>query len=182
VNLLIVYYSREGSTRQIARGLAHATGGTLRELVDSRRMENGGMFRTVLATLLGLETTLVHPNYTVEPYEQVVIMTPVWISRPTPAVMTFIGNAVLKGKITFVVAVGGTAANPRAIARLGKRLMARGASVVGHSEVLGYIPDPKAVRPSNEELMAEGILLAEAVRQAFKPQSRWQATSPGTPA
>jgi flavodoxin len=62
VNLLITYYSREGSTAQIARGLAQATGGTLRKLVDSRRMENGGMFRALIATVLGLGTTLVDPE------------------------------------------------------------------------------------------------------------------------
>jgi flavodoxin len=170
VNLLITYYSREGSTAQIARGLAQATGGTLRRLVDSHRMENGGMFHALLATLLGLGTTLVDPDYTVEPYDALVVMTPVWIGNPTPAVATFISNAVLKGKKTFIVAVGGTSANPGAIGRLEKRLRARGASVVGHSEVLGYIPDPRAVRPSDEELMTEGVLLAETVRQAFEPQ------------
>jgi flavodoxin len=170
VNLLIIYYSREGSTRQIARGLAQATGGTLRELVDSRRMENGGMFRALLATLLGLGTTLVDPDYTVEPYDALVVMTPVWIRNPAPAVATFISNAVLRGKKMFIVAVGGTAANPGAISRLEKRLKARGASVVGHGEALGYIPDPRAVRPSDEELVTEGVLLAETVRQAFEPQ------------
>ena len=165
-----MFYSREGSTAQIARGLAQTTGGTLRRLVDSHRMENGGMFRALLATLLGLGTTLVNPDYTVEPFEAVVVMTPVWIGNPTPAITTFISNAVLKGKKVFIVAVGGTAANPRAIARLGKRLRARGASIVGHTEVLGYIPDPKAVRPSDEELAAEGVRLAETVRQAFESQ------------
>ena len=170
MNLLIVYYSREGSTRQIARGLAQATGGTLRELVDSRRMENGGMFRALLATLLGLGTTLVEPDYTVEPYDAFVVMTPVWLGNPVPAVTTFVSNITLKGKKTFVIAVGGTGANPRAIARLEKRLKTRGASIVGHTEVLGYIPDPKAVRPSDEELVAEGVQLAEIVRQAFGVQ------------
>lgn len=169
MNLLITYYSREGSTAQIARGLAQTTGGTLRELVDSRRMENGGMFRALLAALLGLGTTLVDPDYTVEPYEAVVVMTPVWLGNPAPAVTTFISNAVLKGKRTFIVAVGGTAANPGAIARLEKRLRARGASVVGHGEALGYIPDPRAVRPSDEELVAEGVLLAKTVQRAFEP-------------
>jgi flavodoxin len=169
VNLLIAYCSREGSTAQIARGLAQATGGTLRELVDSRRMENG-MFRAPLAALLGLGTTLVDPDYTAEPYEAVVVMTPVWIGNPAPAVTTFISNALLKGKKTFIVAVGGTAANPGAIARPDKRLTARGASVIGHGEALGYIPDPRAVRPSDEELVAEGFLLAETVRKAFEPQ------------
>ena len=166
-----MFYSREGSTAQIAQGLAQATGGTLRQLVDSRRMENGGMFRALIATLLGLGTTLVDPDYTVEPFEAVVVMTPVWIGNPAPAMTTFISNAILKGKRVFIVAVGGTAANPRTIAKLEKRLIARGASVVGHSEVPGYIPDPKAVRPSDEELAAEGVLLAETVRQAFEPQS-----------
>jgi NAD(P)H-dependent FMN reductase len=133
-------------------------------------MENGGMFRALLATLLGLGTTLVDPDYTVEPYEAVVVMTPVWIGNPAPAITTFISNAVLKGKKVFIVAVGGTAANPQAVARLRKRLMARGAFVVGHGEELGYIPDPRAVRPSDEELAAEGVQLAETVRQAFEPE------------
>jgi flavodoxin len=172
VNLLIIYYSREGSTGLIARGLAQATGGTLRRLVDSRTMANGGMFRALLAALFSLGTTLVDPDYTVESYDAVVIMTPVWLGNPAPAVTTFIGNAHLKGKKTFIVAVGGTASNPGVVARLEKRLRARGASVVGHGEALGYIPDPRAVRPSDEELMAEGVVLAESVRQAFEPQPR----------
>jgi len=128
------------------------------------------MFRALFATLLGLGTTLVNPDYTVEPFEAVVVMTPVWIGNPTPAITTFISNAVLKGKRAFIVAVGGTAANPRIITKLEKRLKARGASVVGHGEVLGYIPDPKAVRPTDEELVTEGVLLAETVRQAFELQ------------
>jgi hypothetical protein len=133
-------------------------------------MANGGIFRALLATLLGLGTTLVDPDYTVEPFEAVVVMTPVWIGNPAPAITTFISNAVLKGKRVFIVAIGGTAANPGTIARLEKRLMGRGASVVGHGEALGYIPDPRATRPSDEELVAEGVLLAETVRQAFEPQ------------
>ena len=128
------------------------------------------MFRTLLATLLGLGATLLDPDYSVEPFEAVVVMTPVWIGHPAPAVTTFISNAVLKGKRVFIVAVGGTAANPRAIARLRKRLIARGAFVVGHGEELGYIPDSRAVRPSDEELAAEGVQLAETIRQAFEPE------------
>jgi flavodoxin len=170
VNLLIVYYSREGSTGLIARGLAQATGGTLRKLVDSRTMANGGMFRALLAALLSLGTTLVDPDYTVESFDAVVIMTPVWLGNPAPAVTTYVSNAHLKGKKTFIVAVGGTAGNPGVVARLEKRLTARGACVVGHGEALGYIPDPRAVRPSDEELMAEGIVLAESVRGAFEPR------------
>jgi flavodoxin len=171
VNLLIIYYSREGSTGLIARGLAQATGGTLRRLVDSRTMANGGMFRALLAALLGLGTTLVDPDYTVEPHEGVVIMTPVWLGNPAPAVTTFIGNAHLKGRETFIVAVGGTAGNPGAIARMKKRLTARGALVVGHGEALGYIPDPRAIRPPDEELVAEGIALGQSVRQTFERHS-----------
>jgi flavodoxin len=181
VNLLIIYYSREGSTGLIARGLAQETGGTLRELADSRTMANGGMFRALLAALLGLGTILVDPDYTVEPYEAVVIMTPVWLRNPAPAVTAFISNAHLKGKKTFIVAVGGTAGNPGAIAKMEKRLTARGAPVIGHGEALGYIPDPRAVRPSDEELVTEGVLLAKTVLQAFEPQIGSLAGPAGTP-
>ena len=170
MNLLIVYYSREGSTRQIARGLAQATAGTLRELVDGRRMENGGMFRTLLAALLGLGTTLVDPDYALEPYDALVVMAPIWMGNPAPAMTTFLRNAILENKRVFAVAVGGTAANPGAVARMEKRLKVRGARVVGHAETLGYIPDPRAVRPSDEELAAEGVHLADAIRQAFESQ------------
>lgn len=171
MNLLVVYYSREGSTRLIAQGLANATGGTLRELVDSRRMENGGMFRALRSTMFGRGTTLIDPDYVIEPHEQVVIMTPVWLGRPTPAVTTFVRNAALRGKRVFVVAVGGTMGNPGAIARLAKQLTTRGALVIGHADALGYIPDPKAARPSDKEVVAEGVHLAEAVRRAFERQS-----------
>lgn len=170
MNLLIVYYSREGSTALIAQGLAQATGGTLRKLVDNRRMANGGMFRALLAAVLGLGTTLVDPDYTVSPYDAIVFMTPVWIGNPTPAMTTFISKATLQDKETFIVAVGGTSANPGAITKLEKLLTHRGAIVAGHADILGYIPDPKAVRPSVEELLNEGVLLAETVSRAFALQ------------
>jgi len=147
VNLLIVYYSREGSTRLIAQGLAAATGGTLRELVDSRKMEHGGMFRALRSTMVGRGTTLIDPDYSMEPDAQVVIMTPVWLGRPTPAVTTFVKNAALRGTRTFVIAVGGTTGNPGAIARLAKRLASRGALVIGHADVLGIYPRPQGRPP-----------------------------------
>ena len=88
MNVLIVYYSNEGSTAKVAEGLAQATGGTVRQLIDKRA---AGPW-SIIAALLGLGTRLVGADYDVSGRDVVVVMTPVWAGSPTPAINTFIAN------------------------------------------------------------------------------------------
>lgn len=175
MNALIVYYSNEGSTAKVAEGLAQATGGTLRRLVDKRHAGPG----SIIAALLGWGTRLVNADYDVGDSDVVVLMTPIWAGNPTPAINTFIMRSQLRNKRVFFISVGISSTNPRAVTRLERRLAARGAVIIGHQEVLGKAPAmtgsakggespvPTQPDPTSEELLAKGTAIARTLETAL---------------
>ncbi len=179
MNALIAYYSNEGSTAMVAEGLAQAVKGTTRRIV-SRGTAGPG---SILAAMLGLGTRLVDADYDLNGYDVVVVMTPIWAGSPTPAVNTFITHAGFRDKRTFFVTVGASPTNPRAIARMERRLKARGAVIVGHQEVLGKAPRMSAPAKGKEadvpaqpdrtddELLAEGIAIARRLETTLASEA-----------
>jgi hypothetical protein len=177
MNVLIVYYSNEGSTAKIAEGLALATGGTLRKLSVKGTPGPGA----IMAAMLGLGARLVDAEFDVTGWDAVVVMTPVWAGCLTPAINTFITHAQLRGQRVFFVTVGVLPANPRAVAAMERRLKRHGALVIGHEEVLGKQPrmdstpsDQKAQPaappdPTDEQLAAAGESIARSLEAALLP-------------
>jgi multimeric flavodoxin WrbA len=177
MNVLIVYYSNEGSTAKVAEGLAQAAKGTVRQLVSQRGAGPG----SILAAMLGLGTRLVNADYDVSGRDVVVLMTPVWAGSPAPAINTFIAHAQLRDKRVFFVSVGVLPTNARTVAVLERRLKARGALVIGHQEVLGKAPRmsgppkgkeprvPARPDPTDEELIAAGTDIAHTLQAVLAP-------------
>ncbi len=177
MNVLIVYYSNEGSTAKVAEGLAQATGGTLRKLSVKGTPGPGA----IMAALLGLGARLVDADYDISGKAAIVLMTPVWAGCPTPAVNTFIARSRLRGQRVFFVTVGLNPANPRAVAAMERRLTRRGALVIGHQEVLGrqvtmagMSADKESQAsaqpdPTDEQLAAAGEAIARTLEAALAP-------------
>jgi flavodoxin len=111
-NALIVFYSLDGDVRFLARTLA-------KELVmDSMELElvkphptHGFMkyFTGGFLAATGATPPLRPLPHDAADYDIVFIGTPVWNSRPTPAVRTFLKGADLKGKrVAFFTSYGGS--------------------------------------------------------------------------
>jgi len=161
---LIVYYSRSGSTRTVAQALAHSTGGTLRELVDANARTN--LFASAMAALFGRPARLVDPNFDVSDWDTVVIMTPIWIGKPTPAANTFLRSVNLAGKNVLIVALGESGENLATSSRLEKMARARGGQVIGIHHVHGLNSSGKAGPSATaEQLQNEGQRLADVLRE-----------------
>ena len=166
---LVVYYSRSGSTAMIAGALALAVGATMRELVD--RSSRAGLLGRVLAALAGRSARLVDPDFDVSAYETIVLLTPVWAGRPTPAANAFLRMANVAGKKMLIVAVGASVENPGAVTRLEKMATAAGALLIGVRQVRGASASEKAAPcPTPEELTQVGDSLAELLDQTQSQQ------------
>ena len=111
-NALIVFYSLDGDVRFLARTLA-------RELVlDSMELElvkphpaHGFMkyFRGGFLAAIGATPPLRPLAHDAVLYDLIFVGTPVWNSRPTPAVRTFLKNVDFKGKrVAFFTSYGGS--------------------------------------------------------------------------
>jgi flavodoxin len=88
---LVVYYSRSGTTRAVARELAAALHADVEELHDRvDRAGTLGYLRTGAEQLLGTSTEIDLPRHDPARYDLVVIGSPVFVGAPCAAVRTYL--------------------------------------------------------------------------------------------
>ncbi|SDL07623.1 flavodoxin family protein [Halarsenatibacter silvermanii] len=107
---LIVYYSRTGTTREIADRLSVHLNADLLELEDSRdRSGIFGLIRSGFDALTSNVTVIDDFDHQIDEYDAIIIGTPVWAGKMTPAVRTFLlGNAGVLPEVAFFVTLAGS--------------------------------------------------------------------------
>jgi len=133
VKLCAVYYSRTGSTKEIAESFADSIGAKLFKLED----EKPGKSISGFSALLGLGSPLKEPLPDVGDFEFVVLLTPIFAWHPSPQMNTFVKKADLKGKSVFLVGVGAGETNEKALKRFSAKVEKAGANVVGTKNFKG---------------------------------------------
>jgi len=118
---LVVYYSRDGSTKKVAEALAKELGSDVEELVDKKDRKGplGYLMGGKDATLKSL-TDLGPLKYDPSAYELVLVGTPVWSFTMAPAPRTYLTQ--MKGKIrkaAFFATCGGSGGD-RACVQMGE--------------------------------------------------------------
>ncbi len=131
---VIVYYSFGGNCALAAQALAEATGGQLVALqeVKPRGTDNGAVMRGAMAALFGRCSKLVGTPWDELGDAKVVhLLTPIWASRPAPAVHSFLRHASLAGRevVLYTVQADPSAAAPKAVDLLRRWVAARGGTV-----------------------------------------------------
>ena len=89
--ILIVYYSRTGSTQKVCQELGKRLGCDLEEVVDQKNRK--GIFGFVLGgfdALRNAHTKISTSGKDVEGYDLVILASPVWAGNVAPALRTYI--------------------------------------------------------------------------------------------
>jgi flavodoxin len=114
---LVVYYSRSGNARFVAQTIAAELGSDVEEVVDLKK--RGGAWGFLLGgfdATRGKETKIGETKKILADYELVVVGTPVWSSRPTPAIRTYLREKDFSGlKVALFFVQGGE--KPKAVDR-----------------------------------------------------------------
>ena len=90
---LVVYYSRNGNTRFVAEKISHEIDGDIEEIIDKKRRKGplgfviGGFDAT-----RGRLTKIAEIQKSPRDYDLIVVGTPMWNKRITPAVRTYLKN------------------------------------------------------------------------------------------
>ena len=88
---LVVYYSRSGNTRFVAEKISQKIGGDIEEVIDKKRRKGplgfviGGFDAT-----RGRKTDIAEMKKSPRDYDLIVVGTPMWNKRTTPAVRTYL--------------------------------------------------------------------------------------------
>jgi flavodoxin len=100
VKSLVVYYSRTGGTKAVGEAIAKELSADCDEIVDLRKRTGLRPIRWLRAALDAKrgKLTEIQTGKKPEDYDLVVIGTPVWAGRMTPAVRTYLKEHTLEGK------------------------------------------------------------------------------------
>ena len=92
---VVVYYSRFGTTRTVAKAIAEELGAELREIQAAREC---GFLGMAFRSLFGIRMPIRPMNLDFTGADQIVLCTPIWAGRPANPVRTFLQEAKLEGK------------------------------------------------------------------------------------
>ena len=106
---LVVYYSKTGNTKKIAREIAKHTKADIEEIIDQK--ERRGILNWLIAGRDGMKKKLTKIKYSKDPskYDLIILGTPVWGWNMAPSIRTYFSEN--KGKIkrvAFFCTSGGT--------------------------------------------------------------------------
>jgi flavodoxin len=108
--ILVAYYSRTGTTRQVATELAAMLGADIEEITDTKNRRGFFGYLGGGRDASGKKTTVIGPlQKNPAEYDLMVLATPVWAWTVTPAMRTYLIQTKGKiGKAAFLCTMGGS--------------------------------------------------------------------------
>lgn len=107
--ILVVYYSRSGTTGKIAAAIAAALGADLEEIIDTAQRQGlMGLLRSGTEGILGMPSAIRPPVRNPAGYDLVVVGTPIWswsVSSPVREYLTWMGGSAKR--VGFFATEGG---------------------------------------------------------------------------
>lgn len=146
---LVVYYSLTGKTRLVAQAIAEALNTTLLEITETKTRKLGPFIYLVggfgAITNRGSKTNPVDVD--LKQYERIFVGSPIWASRPVPAVNSFIYQTNFEGRSVIpFFSMGGTTPE-KALANITAKIEKRQGKVAGSFAITSY-------RVSDEEIIS----------------------------
>lgn len=88
---LVVYYTRTGNARFVAETVAAEIGADVEEVIDLKKRTGAlGFLSGGFDARRGKETEIAPTKKSPSEYDLVIVGTPIWAGRPTPAILTYL--------------------------------------------------------------------------------------------
>ena len=114
---LIVYYSYEGNTEELVKGMKEVIDADVLKLIPEKEKISKGLFRFVWGGMqVYMTKTPKLQKYSVDlsKYDNIIIGSPCWFGTYAPPVNTFLSENTIKGKnIYLLICNGGNLRNTR---------------------------------------------------------------------
>ncbi len=134
--VLISYYSRTGNTEEACRVLQKELGADVVEIKDMNNRDSVfGMIGGMLKTLLGLNTRIEPEQVSLDNYDLIVLGSPVWASKLTPAISTFIKKNNFEGKKVVIFITSDSFIEEKYQEKQKSAVEKQGCDVAGHFQV-----------------------------------------------
>ncbi|MFX0104280.1 MAG: flavodoxin family protein [Candidatus Hodarchaeota archaeon] len=126
MNSLLIFYSRKGRTRKVAELISSSLNCEYEEIIDTKKRTGFiiGFFKCGYAATREKLTKIKKFQKNPELYDLIILGTPIWNSRMTPAIRTYISNNLSKLKnVAFFCTEGGSGGHKafESMAKLSKK-------------------------------------------------------------
>jgi flavodoxin len=158
--VLIVFFSRTGTTRKLARAIHAGLGGELME-ITTRRYPRGlrGYLRAGMDAALGRAAPIRTKRPDASSYELIVVGTPVWNASLSAPVRTFLSQSLPRAdRLAFFMTLGGSGA---------RRVQEQMEWLCGKRPVASLALTEREVRQRNLSEKVENFV--EELRKAIEP-------------
>ena len=96
---LVVYYSRSGNSKFVAQKIAEKIGADTEEVIDKKNRRGWiGFLIAGFDATRGKETQIEETRFLLDNYDLIVVGTPIWNGKPTPAIRTYLRKNDLSNK------------------------------------------------------------------------------------
>ena len=90
-SVLVVYFSKTGNVKLLAKKTAEMLGADIEELIDQSKWTNiDGFFRRARRSIIKGDTVLDAVKYNPKDYEKILVLSPYWGSNICPAIRTYL--------------------------------------------------------------------------------------------
>jgi flavodoxin len=161
---LVVYYSLTGKTRLVAQVIAEALNAALIEIEERRPIPmpfvylSGGFAATINR---GREINPIDVD--LKQYDRIFIGSPIWNSRPTPAINSFIYQTNFEGRsvIPFFTMAGNS--SEKALANITAKIEKNQGKVAGSFAITSYgVSDEEIIARAKEAVKNYRIIITQS--------------------
>lgn len=154
---LVVYYSLTGKTKLVCEAIAEALNATVVEIKETRQRKSGFLVYLTggFAAMRDKGSEIDPVDVDLKQYERIFIGSPIWASRPVPAVNSFVYRTSLEGLDVIPFFTMGGTDSEKALANITAKIERSGGKVAGSFAVTTN-------RLSSEEIMARA---EEAIKE-----------------
>ena len=147
---LVVYYSLTGKTKLVAQAIAEALSATLVEIMETKPRKLGPSIYLVggFGAMTNRRSKITPLDVDLQQYERIFVGSPIWASRPVPAVNSFVYQTDFEGRnVIPFFSMGGTTAE-KALANITAKIERRQGNVAGSLAITSY-------RVSDDEIISK---------------------------
>jgi flavodoxin len=146
---LVVYYSLTGKTRLVAQVIAEALNATLVEITETKPRKMGPLVYLIggFAATINRGSKINPIDVDLKQYERIFIGSPIWNSRPAPAINSFIYQTNFEGRSIIPFFTMGGDNSEKALANITAKIEKSQGKVAGSFAITTY-------RVSDEEIIA----------------------------
>jgi flavodoxin len=166
---LILYYSKTGNTRAACESLQKALDADLTEIKDlNNRHSRWGGITGMLITLLGWHTDIEPEYIDMNPYSRIIVASPIWAARFTPAIRTFVETNRFDGKKVAIFVTADTYSEKKYREKCAKLVMDADGDVVGFFQVQAKEEkNGEEIDRTKEQMVEDTLKLVPEIKKTF---------------